>query len=321
MKIKGKAPSKYFLGNTFPYLLVAGTFFMYACSKSGEVNATLPITSHPNRVQDFSLWQLAAFNDQLQMGYIIKSDDGKITVIDGGVAVTVPYLETYIDQLGGQVNYWIVTHPHPDHVNALVEILQKKLIKIDTIIHSEQDVNWINKNEPTAYKIAAGYYNAVKASGIPVINASLGEEKWLGDGVIMKVLHIKNEAITFDAVNNSSMAFSVKSNNKTVLFLGDLGVEGGQELEANFEPTEINADYVQMAHHGQAGVDENFYLLVNPTYSFWPTPKWVWNNDPDGKGINSGTLKTFEVRQWMQDLKIKKEVVSGLDGTVEIDSL
>lgn len=45
-----------------------------------------------------------------------------------------------------------------------------------------------------------------------------------------------------------------------------LSVEGGEELLSNSKNEIENIDYVQMAHHGQAGVTENVYRVINPKY-------------------------------------------------------
>ena len=98
---------------------------------------------------------------------------------------------------------------------------------------------------------------------------------------------------------------------KRLLFLGDLGVEGGNRLlnEYRNNPGELRADIVQMAHHGQSGVDRNVYEAVRPTICLWCAPAWLWNND-NGGGVNSGNWKTLEVRNWMRQLGAKTHVVA-----------
>ena len=74
-----------------------------------------------------------------------------------------------------------------------------------------------------------------------------------------------------------------------------------------------------MAHHGQKGVEKDFYEAIQADYALWPTPKWLWENREEGKGYNSGDFKTITVREWMQELGIKRSYVSGLEGTIQID--
>ena len=66
----------------------------------------------------------------------------------------------------------------------------------------------------------------------------------------------------------------------------------------------LNCDIVQVAHHGQNGVDFEFYKELYPRIALFPTPKWLWNNDA-GYGPNSGGWATKETRDWMARLCIK----------------
>lgn len=66
----------------------------------------------------------------------------------------------------------------------------------------------------------------------------------------------------------------------------------------------LNCDIVQAAHHGQNGVDFEFYKELYPRIALFPTPKWLWNNDA-GCGPNSGGWDTKETRDWMARLCIK----------------
>lgn len=85
--------------------------------------------------------------------------------------------------------------------------------------------------------------------------------------------------------------------------LGDLGVEGGNELMSDCSLVDLQTDYMQMAHHGQCGVSKEFYDYIKPKKCIWPTPKWLWDND-NGGGINSGPWQTLKTRQWMEDLGV-----------------
>jgi len=125
------------------------------------------------------------------------------------------------------------------------------------------------------------------------------------DGITIHVLGVCNPEITANPLNNSSMVLRFDDGHKSVLFLGDLGVEGGQKLLESPQAALLPSDYVQMAHHGQNGVGEAVYQKINPHYCLWPTPKWLWDNN-SGAGEDSGPWRTKEVRGWMQKMPIKK---------------
>jgi hypothetical protein len=124
---------------------------------------------------------------------------------------------------------------------------------------------------------------------------------------------------------------------KSVMFLGDLGVEGGKKLLAGPFKDRLHADYLQMAHHGQNGCNEDLYRAVKPDYCLWPTPRWLWDNDreelgreingnlsgnraamPPGRGKGTGPWQTLVVRGWMEKLGVRKNYVAA-DGLCRID--
>ncbi len=303
----------------FKILLVFSLLSFISCYDQDDRLTLLQIEEFPDREKDFSLWQLGQFNNKVQMAYIIRTDDGKITVIDGGLASSASILEDYLIQLGGEVHTWILTHPHKDHIGALKKIIPNGRIEINRIIHSEIDLERIKIHEPKSFELTKDYYSVLKNSKIEVIDAKLWEKYSIGDGVELEIIGIKNEDILVNLVNNSSLVFKISSNSKSLLFLGDLGLEGGQVVMANTDSKVLKANYVQMAHHGQDGVTKDFYEIVDPQYALWPTPTWLWENNLDAKGYNSGNWKTLTVRKWMENLHIIKNYVSGNEGTVQID--
>lgn len=292
---------------------------LFSCSSSDDFES-LNVKNFPDRKEDFSMWQLAQFNFEVQMCYIIKTDDGKIIVVDGGMPTSATTVEGYLKQFGGHVHTWITTHPHLDHIGVLQEAIYHKEIQIDRILHSKLNEDWALQYEALNLPLVVSYNKTITESGIPVIDARKGEIYSIGEGVDLKIIGARNDSITVNAINNSSLVFKIESKSKSVLFLGDLGIEGGDELLKHVAPEDLNADYVQMAHHGQNGVGLEFYKAVDADYALWPTPKWLWENSAQGKGPNTGNFRTPEVRAWTEnELNIKKSYVAGLEGNIQID--
>ena len=107
------------------------------------------------------------------------------------------------------------------------------------------------------------------------------------------------------------MAYKMWDSKKSFIFLGDLGVEGGQKLLDSEYAKDLECDYLQMAHHGQDGCDKKFYQTVKFRACLWPSPKWVYN-------APMGRLKTAEVRGWMKELGITEHYVSN-EGLARIE--
>jgi hypothetical protein len=93
----------------------------------------------------------------------------------------------------------------------------------------------------------------------------------------IKFIYSYHEDLITNPMNDASLVFFITTPDKKVLFLGDLGPEGGDVLlEENYG--NLKADIVQMAHHGQAGVDKNVYDAVNAKIRLWPITFWLWQD-------------------------------------------
>lgn len=262
------------------------------------------------------LIQLSPQDGDRLLGYIIKTKDNKVVVIDGGTTGDSDNLLKYIKQYGSKVDYWFLTHPHRDHVGAFENIIKNKDIDVKNIYVSLEDLDSISKYEPTRLQDAKDLYAALQSDNakdkIHEVNIN---EVFNIDNVKIDVLGVKNPEITTNYGNNSSMVLKFYVNDKSILFLADSGVESGNKLLQN-EKDKLKSDYVQMAHHGQSGVTEEVYQVINPTYCLWPTPKWLWNND-NGGGEDSGPWDTKLTRSWIAKLNVKENYIAK-DGDIKL---
>lgn len=288
---------------------------MFALVLGAPSTDTLP--GPPTAPGTFTLWQLPAQTPTQMMSYILRTSGNRVAVIDGGMPGDAAYLRSFIKTLGDRVDAWVITHAHTDHFGALGEILvQADRPQICALYGSLPDLEWFRQwgdEDPARYET---FLSRVAAAGVPTIEVEAGQEFTL-DGVRFEVLGVFNPEITRNGPNNSSLVLRVSDIRKAVLFTGDLGVEGGNKVLAGPYAHRLQADYVQMAHHGQNGVSEQFYRHVNPNYCLWPTPLWLWNND-NGGGQGSGPWRTLEVREWMTRLHIRQHYVS-FEGLYRID--
>ena len=257
----------------------------------------------------FTLWQLPSQINTIGNSYIILTRNGKVVVMDGGVKEETPFLRGFLAALGNEVEAWFVSHPHPDHIGALTEVLlSPQGIVIKKVYHSAYSPAFRN-SEPDYAASANAYYEALDASGVSTVNYSQPGAQVVIDGVNFKILTVTDETIRVNPYNNSSMVIRVWDKKKSMLFLGDLGLEAGDLLLNSPYRKDLDCDYMQMAHHGQQGVSKEFYRTVKFSACLWPTPSWVYNNDI-GDGFNTYILKTVEVREWMKELGITKHFIS-----------
>jgi beta-lactamase superfamily II metal-dependent hydrolase len=261
-----------------------------------------------------TLWQLPSQTGAQINSYVIRNSGGELIVMDGGRTKDAAYLRKFILEQGNHVHAWFISHTHLDHAEALTEILNNSGdMKIDRIYGSLPDDDWMKVHQSArSFKTQTDFKAALKKSGHELMDLSLGQQIKF-KGATIEILGIRNPELTVNAVNNSSVVCRLDTDGHSVLFLGDLGAEGGDKLLASPYRDRLKADYVQMSHHGQTGVSEEFYQIVDPTYCLWPTPAWLWTNK-NGKG----PWNTLEVRAWMNALSIEKHYIAK-DGLHQIN--
>ena len=216
------------------------------------------------------LTQLGNMTTRQMMGYFLKTKDNKNIIIDGGTTGDSQNLIDYINQNGGEVDTWFITHPHEDHVGAIIEILNNTQIPIHNIYVTLNTPEWYEKFGDGRGNEAQELMQALEVDRVKekVTEVELGQEIQV-DNITFKILGVKNPEITENAMNNSSMVIKCMVNNKSIIFLGDTGQESGEKLLKN-QREQLKADYVQVAHHGQAGAGEELYKTISPKVAMWP---------------------------------------------------
>lgn len=262
------------------------------------------------------LIQLSAQGSRQMMGYIIKTDNDKVIVIDGGTTEDTDNLINYINELGGKVDYWFITHAHDDHAGAFSDVVTNTNIEIESVCISLNSADWYNENEAERSDFSLGLINIIEKSRVSdsVIVPQINDVIEI-DNINVEILKINSPEVLENAGNEQSMVFSLSTDETSILFLGDTAAVGSNWLIEN-QKDKLKCDIVQMSHHGQDGATKELYKIIEPEICLWPTPEWLWNND-NGGGYNSGNWKTLETREWMNELGVKKHYVSK-DGDIQI---
>lgn len=252
-----------------------------------------------------SLSLLADYDNRQMLSMILQDKDGTLVVIDGGWDIDAAHLTEVLRSKGGHVSGWFITHPHSDHIGALVQILNNpdSQITIDNVYYSLADLSWYEKVEPSRNDMVHSLISAFAALPAEKLRTVQKDQEIQLGQIKAKVL---NDPYLLDAtsVNNSSVAYKFFLNNVSILVLGDMGPEAGELLAAQRSAEDLKSDIVQMSHHGQYGVNKEVYAMIKPQIALWPCPLWLWNND-NGGGIGSGDWKTLETRKWMEELGVK----------------
>lgn len=262
----------------------------------------------PKKTGHFSLMQISSVRDTIGNSYLLKTSGGKVIMMDGGHGFEADHLRERIREAGGHVDLWFISHPHQDHMEALIEILEDlQGITIDKVIYSRVSDAFLD-HEPSNAEDARRYYRVLDNTPVrtDILNLHQPFQRFDIDGVGILVVAVDHPEFESREYNDQSTIIRVWDDTKSVVFLGDAQVECGNAALAHCREY-LDCDYLQMSHHGQHGVSEEFYKTVNFRACLWPTPSWVW--EPGERTW----LETYETRRWMDEKGITEHHVSCLE--------
>ena len=268
-----------------------------------------------------TLCQLQHQTSCQMMSYVLSTKDGKLIVIDGGTDQDAQYLVDTLKRFGGPapvVDGWFLTHAHFDHITAFMEVMEhfSDEVTVKKVYYNFQRADLIEQFEShEAHSILRFNAMAPKFSEkCRVLHKGdvidFGEARFTA-------LTEPDAGLLTNIVNNSTVALKMELCRQTVLFLGDLGLEAGDRMLAEWGSEALKSDFVQMAHHGQNGVSRAVYEAARPKACLWNTPVWLWNNDAGG-GYDTHVWQTVVVRGWMEELGVRHHFITK-DQTWEID--
>ena len=255
---------------------------------------------------------LANRTNQQMMSFIVETADGKVIVIDGGCAGDADCLLENLQTITGSevptVDAWFLTHSHADHTGALIELQRTRpqAFVIKVLYYNFPSVQFLSNND-AAFAEEYRRFRSVEPSLAPVAETITQGDVYQIGNARFDILYTTDPAFTMNACNNSSSVIRMTLAGQTVLFLGDLGVEAGRKLLAMYGD-KLKSDFVEMAHHGQNGVEKDVYAAIAPKACLWCTPQWLWDNDA-GKGYNTHSWQTIIVQGWMKDLGVKTHFI------------
>lgn len=230
---------------------------------------------------------------------LILAPGGKSVLIDAGDAgkgkIVLDALKRHKVE---KLDYFIATHPHPDHIGAADEVLNG--IKADTVIDNGVDMSTPTPSptpaqrgarpspRPTPRRTRAKtvtaffdeYKEALQKSGAQYQKAQPGQKIDLGGGAILTVLAPSEPFFTKDQMkaggnepNANSIVLRLDYGQFSMLFMGD--AEAQTESRLLNRDADLSAKLVKIAHHGSkyATTDE-FVKRVKPEAAFISTGAW-----------------------------------------------
>ena len=233
------------------------------------------------------------------MGYIIRSRNGKIAVIDGGHFSEGEVIIKLLRKLTGdetpEVEAWFMTHIHSDHIDAFLHIGENMpdAVKVKCFYHNTPTEEYCSKwGEAERFK----RLSALEKNGFcPFCRLKTGDKLHF-DGVEVEIVYAfdrelekyLNERITAsevsinkptgDAINNSDTLYKFTADGHSALFVGDF-MHFGEDFIYERHPEVIEnlkADIIQVGHHGANFLSQKFYHHVNARVALWSTTHDSW---------------------------------------------
>ena len=232
---------------------------------------------------------------------LIIAPGGKSVLIDAGDAtkgkVVLDALKRYKVE---RLDYFIATHPHPDHIGGADEVLNA--VKVGTVIDNGVDLSTpVPESAPSAKgskakaaptppppkkktKTVNGFFDeyaaALKKNGAQHEKAQPGKKYDLGGGAILTVLAPTEPLFTKEQMktggnetNANSIVLRLDYGEFSMLLMGD--AEAQTEDRMVNRDLNLKANVIKVAHHGSKyATTDNFIKRVQPEAAIISDGAW-----------------------------------------------
>lgn len=255
---------------------------------------------------------------------LISSPAGKTVLIDAGDTtkgkIVVEALKRYNIQ---QLDYFIATHPHPDHLGGAAEVF--KAVKVLNVIDNGQlpsvppQLAAMQKQtttkkptrrstRPTSVtKFYDDYKEALNASGARYENAQPGTKYDLGGGALLTILAPSEPLFTRDKMstggneaNANSIVARLDYGSFSMLFAGD--AESQTEHRLLTKELDLRTKVLKIAHHGSKYASSGDFLnRVKPEIAIVSCGAWNRYGHPAQSVLDR--LRAANVKLYRTDLQ------------------
>ncbi len=171
---------------------------------------------------------------------LIRSPANQFILIDGGpddevirqLGKVMPFYEKTLDLV-------ILTHPHADHMNGLIEVLKRYQVR--NIMFTGAQYNSPNYRS---------FLEEIDKLKIPLLFAGNSQLDYqLGSLVFDMIFPFESlQGKNFENLNNSSIAFRLLFGKESFYFAGDLEME--EEANLVRSGLDLRANFLKASHHG-----------------------------------------------------------------------
>ncbi|MDF2865209.1 MAG: internalization-related competence protein ComEC/Rec2 [Clostridia bacterium] len=251
---------------------------------------------------------------------IIKFGSKAILVDMGttGNANIISNLESFLKAYNiDQIDFFLVTHLHSDHINGLFKLEEKLLkneIKIESIIYAipkNYDSSNISKYTENSISFVE-FENFINRFKIKQIMVEKFDKISLDNNVFVDVLNPRDNEIikSNDKVNSNSIIAMISINNSNFLFMGDSTNESEEVMIKDIldlENKEVyleklqNIKVIQVGHHGSnTSTSEYFLKNIKAKLAVISSKKVIYGH-PSREVLN--LLKKYNIKYMVTESK------------------
>ena len=265
------------------------------------------------RYRYWNVTQYESVTGNQAMIYAITDRYNRLVLIDGGYTQDAKLVRSIIKKYHNCVYAWILTHPHPDHIGAFNAIMaNNKDIKVNRIFATK--VNSKRYRETArSYDDIATYDRFCKiARNLKNVTYLQENDTFSVWGLSFKVLHgwdsnVNN--LNSHLCNDGSLMFKISGATKSMLFCSDTQREMQKFIYPN-HMSELKSDYVQCGHHGNQGLTNYFYSLVDADVAFMDAPPWLLRKN--------GNYDAYLLKDYLESKGTKVYRYDGKTHTIKI---
>ncbi len=275
----------------FLFIFIIISFNLNARSLRGKINPKRPLL----KFIVLDVWQgdsiLVVFPNRKVMLVDAGLGGSEYSKFDAGKMVVLPYLKKHHIK---EINYFIMTHPHSDHIGGMPYLLEH--IKIDRAYDCGM---------PYATELYMRCLNLIDKEYVKYLIPRLGDYIKIDPRVMVKILHPSKDWEMSNNPNDNSIVVKIKYGKVSFLLTGD--AEDNAEEFMLDEGLDLSATIIKVPHHGSdTSSSDDFIDAVNPEVAIISVGK----NNKFGHPRPS-TIAKYEER----GVKIYR---TDYDGTVEV---
>jgi len=189
--------------------------------------------------------------------FLINLPGNNEILIDGGPGNKILYkLGEYLPIYNQDIELMVLTHPHADHLDGLVEVLKR--YKVKKVLLTGVKYNSIIYDE---------FLKIISEQEIEILNAGLLGEINLDKENLLEIIYPWENfsGRKFKNQNDNSIVLKLKTASKSFLFTGDMEMNIENNILKHVNNKVLKVDILKVGHHGsKTSSGKDFIDIVKP---------------------------------------------------------